>query len=120
MLVSEIRSGFGTIGCTFESRDWQNVALDIRSADGMDGLLCHEIWHATENHILSADYSAFDPEAWAALNPESFTYYETFLWNENDRWQWTLYSGGNIFCGWVCPVQCKGRSGTHHGIFHDP
>lgn len=93
LLVSEIRSGFGTIGCTFESRDWQNVALDIRSADGMDGLLCHEIWHATENHILSADYSAFDPEAWAALNPESFTYYETFLWNENDRRQWTLYSG---------------------------
>lgn len=49
-------------------------ALDVRMADSMDSLICHELWHATENRILSQDYAAIDPDTWDALNPPGFTY----------------------------------------------
>lgn len=66
-------------------------ALDVRMADSMDSLICHELWHATENRILSQDYAAIDPDTWDALNPPGFTYCgDTAL--SNDLRQWTLYS----------------------------
>ncbi len=67
LLVEEIKSGFGTSGCTYERGTWQNIALDIRLAYELDGIICHELWHATENHILSCDYSLFTVDGWAQL-----------------------------------------------------
>lgn len=60
--------------------------------EGMDSIICHEIWHATENHILTKDYSTILPDEWNALNPEGFEYY----WDAtlvNNAHEWTLYSG---------------------------
>lgn len=60
--------------------------------EGMDSIICHEIWHATENHILTNDYSTILPDEWNALNPEGFEYY----WDAtlvNNAHEWTLYSG---------------------------
>ena len=66
-------------------------ALDVRMADSMDSLICHELWHATENRILSQDYAAIDPDTWDALNPPGFTYCGDAALS-NDLRQWTLYS----------------------------
>ena len=91
----EIKSGFGTSGCTYERGAWQNIALDIRLAYELDGIVCHELWHATENHILSCDYSLFTVEGWAQLNPQSFSYYEGYDYSDPDSRRWTYYSGGD-------------------------
>ena len=93
MLVEEINSDFVTIGCTYENGDWQNIALDVRSPYGLDGIICHEIWHTTENHILSKDYASFLIEDWTALNPEGFTYSGDATLMDSDRLRWTLYGG---------------------------
>ncbi|HCY79321.1 MAG TPA: hypothetical protein DHU74_06360 [Clostridiales bacterium] len=95
LLVEEIKSGFGTSGCTYERGAWQNIALDIRLAYELDGIVCHELWHATENHILSCDYSLFTVEGWAQLNPQSFSYYEGYDYSDPDSRRWTYYSGGD-------------------------
>lgn len=91
----EIKSGFGTSGCTYERGAWQNIALDIRLAYELDGIVCHELWHATENHILSCDYSLFTVEGWAQLNPQGFSYYEGYDYSDPDSRRWTYYSGGD-------------------------
>ncbi len=93
LLVEEIDNGLGAVGCTFENGDWQNIAMDIRSHNSMDGIICHELWHATENHILSRDRAAFSSETWAALNPEGFTYTGDSTLIDSDRLRWTLYGG---------------------------
>lgn len=93
LLVEEINSGFGTIGCTFENGNWQNIALDVRSSYALDGIICHEIWYATENHILSQDYTAFPIEDWTALNPQGFTYTYDATLIDSERMGWTLYGG---------------------------
>lgn len=80
------------VGCAYENGDWQNIAIDVRMADRLDGTICHEIWHATESHILSRDYATFLQEDWEAMNPEGFTYYENTAIAESDA-PWTLYSG---------------------------
>lgn len=95
LLVEEIKSGFGTSGCTYERGAWQNIALDIRLAYELDGIVCHELWHATENHILSCDYSLFTVEGWAQLNPQGFSYYEGYDYSDPDSRRWTYYSGGD-------------------------
>ena len=91
LLVSAIASDYGVVGVTYESADWQNIALDIRMSDSLDSLICHELWHATENRILSHDYAAIDPDTWDALNPPGFTYCGDAALS-NDLRQWTLYS----------------------------
>ena len=91
LLVSAIASDYGVVGVTYESADWQNIALDIRMSDSLDSLICHELWHATENRILSKDYAAIDPDTWNALNPPGFTYCGDATLS-NDLRQWTLYS----------------------------
>lgn len=91
----EIKSGFGTSGCTYERGAWQNIALDICLAYELDGIVCHELWHATENHILSCDYSLFTVEGWAQLNPQGFSYYEGYDYSDPDSRRWTYYSGGD-------------------------
>lgn len=74
LLVAAIESDYGVVGCTYEGAGWQYIALDVCNTMDMDSITCHEIWHATENHILSQDYMAFDWDAWQALNPEGFLY----------------------------------------------
>lgn len=91
LLVEAIASDYGVVGVTYESAGWQNIALDVRMADSMDSLICHELWHATENRILSQDYAAIDPNTWDALNPPGFTYCGDAALS-NDLRQWTLYS----------------------------
>ena len=91
LLVEAIASDYGVVGVTYESAGWQNIALDVRMADSMDSLICHELWHATENRILSQDYAAIDPDTWDALNPPSFTYCGDAALSDELR-QWTLYS----------------------------
>lgn len=95
LLVGPIESDYGVVGCTYETGGWQNIALDVRMAEQLDGLICHEIWHATENRILSHDYAAFLPDAWAACNPEGFRYSEDAAAAVPDAQRWTL-SGGSL------------------------
>lgn len=92
LLVEAIASDYGAVGCTYESGEWQNIALDVRMADSLDSIICHEIWHATENHILSQDYAAFLPDDWDALNPAGFSYYQDATKIDAAQ-KWTLYSG---------------------------
>lgn len=92
LLVEHIGSDYGAVGVTYESRDWQNIALDVRATDTLDSIICHELWHATENHILSVNYAAIDPDTWISLNPADFHY--TYDPNQSDPTQkWTLYGG---------------------------
>ena len=74
LLVAHIDSDYGVVGCAYEAADWQYIALDVQSVYRQEGTICHEIWHATENRILSSDYTAFDFDKWAALNPKDFVY----------------------------------------------
>lgn len=92
LLVEAIASDYGAVGCTYENGEWQNIALDIRMTDSLDSIICHEIWHATENHILSKNYAAFLPDDWDALNPDGFSYYQDATKIDAAQ-QWTLYSG---------------------------
>lgn len=95
LLVGEIESKNGTVGVEFESFDWQNIAIDIRMTDTLDSIICHEIWHATENHILSKDYTAFDPDKWRSINPKGFEYNESSGSANKDPLKWTYDTAGN-------------------------
>ena len=91
LLVAHIDSAYGVVGCTYDSADWQYIALDVQADYMREGTVCHEIWHATENEILSRDYTAFNWDDWNALNPAGFTY-----WNDSgdyDRYdaRWTMF-----------------------------
>ena len=113
LLTERIDSDYGVVGCAYESREWQNIALDVRMADGLDTIICHELWHATENHILSRDYSAFSPDAWAALNPEGFAYCEDPTQSDS-MLEWTLYSSSpdNVYFvdGYSCVNEREDRA----------
>lgn len=113
LLTERIDSDYGVVGCAYESREWQNIALDVRKADGLDTIICHELWHATENHILSRDYSAFSPDTWAALNPEGFAYCEDPTQSDS-MLEWTLYSSSpdNVYFvdGYSCVNECEDRA----------
>lgn len=94
LLVAHIDSDYGVVGCTYDSADWQYIALDVQADYMREGTVCHEIWHATENEILSRDYTAFNWDDWNALNPVGFTY-----WNDSgdyDRYdaRWTMFDNG--------------------------
>ena len=45
-------SDYGVVGCTYDTADWQYIALDVQADYMREGTVCHEIWHATENEIL--------------------------------------------------------------------
>ena len=94
LLVAHIDSDYGVVGCTYDSADWQYIALDVQVDYKREGTVCHEVWHATENEILSRDYTAFNWDDWNALNPAGFTY-----WNDSgdyDRYdaRWTMFDNG--------------------------
>lgn len=89
--MAHIDSDYGVVGCTYDSADWQYIALDVQADYMREGTVCHEIWHATENEILSHDYTTFNWDDWNALNPAGFTY-----WNDSgdyDRYdaRWTMF-----------------------------
>ena len=79
LLVAHIESNYNVIGCTYDRFGWQYIALDVNPSYSRDSVICHEMWHATENYIFSRDYTALPMEEWDALNPEGFSYteYET-------------------------------------------
>ena len=91
LLVGQIETDYGAVGCTYERYEWQYIALDIRQTWGLDSIICHEIWHATENHIFSLDYTAFPIDEWEALNPPDFTYYMDATQTDPEQ-KWTLYN----------------------------
>ena len=74
LLVAHIESSYNVVGCTYERFDWQYIALDVHPSYSMDSIICHEMWHATENYIFSKDYTALPMDEWDALNPEGFSY----------------------------------------------
>ena len=60
----------------------------------MEMCIRDRIWHATENEILSRDYTAFNWDDWNALNPAGFTYWSDS--GDYDRYdaRWTMFDNG--------------------------
>ena len=108
LLVDHIDGDIAIAGVTYESLGWQYIALDIRQTYGLDGIVCHEIWHATENYILSYDYALFPTDAWDALNPEGFVYYEDAALQDPSQ-PWTLYNSSPEEIHFVDAYSCVNR-----------
>lgn len=90
LLVEHIDSNYGVVGCTYDRFGWQYIALDVRQTYSLEGIVCHEIWHATENHIVNRNDMAFSIDEWDALNPEGFSYLgDATLMDPAQKW--TLY-----------------------------
>lgn len=94
LLVGFIDSGHATIGCSFKTGDWHNIAIDVR-LDTFESIVCHEVWHATEDKIVSTDTDAFTRDVWSVYNPEGFAYYGDASLSDPDQNRWTLFSTGN-------------------------
>ena len=90
--VSAIESPTDTVGCTYERFDWQFIALDVTTGYSLDSIICHEMWHATENHIFSLDYMALPMDVWDAENPAGFTYTGDAARTDPSQ-PWILYAG---------------------------
>ena len=93
LLVGYIDSGYGAIGCSFKTGSWHNIAIDVRM-DDFESLLCHEIWHATEDRIVSVDTDSFTWDVWSPCNPEGFSYYNDYSLTDPEQNRWTLFSTG--------------------------
>ncbi|MCI5650202.1 MAG: hypothetical protein ACI4EG_08345 [Fusicatenibacter sp.] len=91
LLVEHIESDYGVVGYTYESYEWQYIALDVCQTYNLDSIICHEIWHAMENHILSCDYTALSMDEWDTQNPEGFAYYGDATQTDPAQ-PWTLYT----------------------------
>lgn len=91
MLVKGLESDFNAVGNAYSNADWNYISLDVRQRYALEGIICHEIWHATEDHILSCDYTMFPTDEWAKLNPDGFTYYENAA-DQNPEQPWTLFN----------------------------
>ena len=90
--VAAFHMDFSVIGLAFQSPGWYHVAYQV-DAGSPEELLCHEIWHATENRLLDGDWAAIDSEAWNACNPAGFAYtfdYDQAMNDADSRW---LYFG---------------------------
>ena len=108
LLVEHIESNFGVVGCTYDRFDWQYIALDVRQTFDLDGIICHEIWHAMENHIFSLDYTALPLDEWDSLNPEGFTYIEDAT-QQNPEQPWMLYTSSPEDIHFVDSYACVSR-----------
>ena len=62
--------------------------------DDFESLLCHEIWHATEDRIVSVDTDSFTWDVWSPCNPEGFSYYNDYSLTDPEQNRWTLFSTG--------------------------
>lgn len=108
LLVAHIETSYGAVGCCFERFDWQYIALDVCQTRNRDSVICHEIWHATENRIFSRDDTAFSMDEWDALNPEGFSY--CIDPNQtNPEQPWTLYTGSPEEIHFVDSYSCVDR-----------
>lgn len=94
LLVGHIDSGYGAIGCSFKSGNWHNIAIDVR-LDTFESIVCHEVWHAIEDKIVSVDTDAFSRDVWSVCNPEGFEYYGDASLGDPDQNRWTLFSPGD-------------------------
>lgn len=92
--VEQIISDIGAIGVCYEGAGWQAIAMDIRTED-MIGYICHEIWHATENKIISDNYSSFVEDVWMRFNPEGFYYNDAMEKPDPVPFRWTLFDEEN-------------------------
>lgn len=109
MLVEYIESIDGIVGCAYERFDWQYIALEIHPSYSLDSIICHEIWHATENRIRSCDYTALPMDEWDALNPEGFSYTEDAAKTDPTQ-KWILYSGRPEDIHFVDSYACVART----------
>lgn len=89
LLVEHIESIYDSVGCAYERGKWQYIAVDVRQTSEAAGIICHELWHTTENRILALDPSAMPIKEWDALNPDGFSYDKYANAVEQP---WTLYS----------------------------
>ena len=90
--VAAFHMDYDVIGLSFESTSWHHIAYQVDTAEPVE-LLCHEIWHATEDKLTAESWNAIDSDAWDACNPEGFAYsydYDTAMWETDSRW---LYLG---------------------------
>lgn len=90
--VSAFHMSFEVIGMSFENGDWHCIAYQV-SNERLEALLCHEIWHAMEDKLISEKWNAIDSWTWSACNPRGFDYYYDYddAMNEADG-SW-LYFG---------------------------
>ena len=90
--VSAFHMPFEVIGMSFENGDWHCIAYQV-SNERLEALLCHEIWHAMEDKLISENWNAIDSWVWSACNPRGFDYYYDYddAMNEADG-SW-LYFG---------------------------
>ena len=72
--VSEFYMSFEVIGMSFENGDWHCIAYQV-SNERLETLLCHEIWHAMEDKLISQNWNAIDSWVWSTCNPRGFDYY---------------------------------------------
>lgn len=108
LLVAHIESNYNVAGCTYERYDWQYIALDVNTSYRQHSVICHELWHATENHIFSRDYTALPMDEWDALNPTGFSYtgYET---RKDSTYPWFLYTSAPKDIRFVDNYACVSR-----------
>lgn len=91
MLVASIESEFGVVGYAYEQGIWNDIVMDIQLND-IRSTICHELWHCTENKIVSVNSDAFDDETWNENNPEGFSYFFSYTDYSIDVSQWTYYA----------------------------
>lgn len=107
--VEYVESIDGIVGCAYERFDWQYIALEIHPSYSLDSIICHEIWHATENYIRSRDYTALPMDEWDKLNPEGFSYTEDIT-KKDPAQPWILYSGRPEDIHFVDSYACVART----------
>ena len=91
LLVAHIDSDYGVVGCTYDSADWQYIALDVQANYMREGTVCHEIWHAIEGVLLTRNWDAINQEEWAACNPAGFSYNEDAETPDSNPERWTFF-----------------------------
>ena len=91
---AEIESDYGVIAYTLDfNRPRFTIIIDITYPADITATVCHELWHAIEQRISFSDSTAFDANEWNSLNPEGFSYYESYTENEDTNpLRWT-YAG---------------------------
>lgn len=89
MPAGEIVDDANLVGVCYERFGWNYIAVEV-DADGLAELLCHEIWHATENKILGTVYGAFTDNGWDMMNPPGFQYYRDNHLTDPNQNKWTL------------------------------
>lgn len=109
LLVEQIETDYGAVGCAYDRYEWQYIALDVNPTYSPDSIICHEIWHATENYIRSRDYTALPMDEWDAWNPEGFSYTEDAT-RQDPTQPWILYSGRPEDIHFVDSYACVART----------